>query len=75
MGIRLLSKIPQSKLISKLKSGMLSSLTGAEIPKGHMAVYVGGDAYQKKRYVVPVFILESSFIPGPFEEGRGRIWV
>ncbi|KAL3539046.1 hypothetical protein ACH5RR_002412 [Cinchona calisaya] len=53
MGIRLFSKISHAKQI--LKSGLLSSATIAEVPKGHMAVYVG--EVQKRRFVIPISYL------------------
>ncbi|KAL3515070.1 hypothetical protein ACH5RR_021972 [Cinchona calisaya] len=54
MAIRLFSKIPQAKQISKFKTRVVSSTT-AEVPKGHMTVYVG--EIQKKRFVIPISYL------------------
>lgn len=55
MGIRLFSKIPYAKQILKFKAGSLSLATTTEVPKGHMAVYVGD--VEKKRFVVPISYL------------------
>ncbi|KAL3539047.1 hypothetical protein ACH5RR_002413 [Cinchona calisaya] len=55
MAIRLFSKIPHAKQILKSKTGLLSSATTAEVPKGNMAVYVG--EVQKRRFVIPISYL------------------
>lgn len=57
MGIRLPSVILSAKKISKNHSN---------VPKGHMAVYVGET--QKKRFVVPVSYLFQALLRGAEEE-------
>ena len=54
MGIRLPSKIHNSKQVLKLQS-LLSRNQSSTVPKGHCAVYVG--EIQKKRFVVPISYL------------------
>ncbi|KAM5549927.1 hypothetical protein ABKV19_001048 [Rosa sericea] len=50
MGIKLLSTIRRSLLTSKL-----SSVATTNVPKGHLAVYVGEE--QKKRFIIPISYL------------------
>ncbi|XP_028060774.1 auxin-induced protein X15-like [Camellia sinensis] len=52
MGIRL-PGIPQAKLVFR---GALSAPMAQDVPKGHLAVYVGET--EKKRYVVPISYLK-----------------
>ncbi|OAY52386.1 auxin-responsive protein SAUR22-like [Manihot esculenta] len=51
MGIHLASKIFSAKQILKKQQPLLSRNQG-DVPKGHIAVYVG--EYQKTRFVVPI---------------------
>ncbi|XP_054787300.1 auxin-responsive protein SAUR21-like isoform X2 [Prosopis cineraria] len=53
MGIRLPSMVLGAKQI--LKSQHLHSRNQSNVPKGHIAVYVG--EFQKKRFVVPISYL------------------
>ncbi|KAL8543144.1 hypothetical protein ACS0TY_003875 [Phlomoides rotata] len=34
-----------------------SASSGADVPKGHLAVYIGEDEKEKKRFVIPVSYL------------------
>ncbi|KAL0536115.1 hypothetical protein IC582_025047 [Cucumis melo] len=53
MGIRLLSLVPHAKQILKMQSGFTKNRLN--VPKGHVAVYVG--EIQRKRFVVPISYL------------------
>ncbi|XP_022944363.1 auxin-responsive protein SAUR24-like [Cucurbita moschata] len=53
MGIRFLSLVPHAKQILKMQSGFTKNQL--DVPKGHVAVYVG--EFQRKRFVVPIFYL------------------
>ncbi|XP_022944056.1 auxin-responsive protein SAUR21-like [Cucurbita moschata] len=53
MGIRLLSLVPHAKQILKMQPGFTKNQL--DVPKGHVAVYVG--EIQRKRFVVPIFYL------------------
>ncbi|KAL3621319.1 Auxin-responsive protein saur23 [Castilleja foliolosa] len=53
MAIRLASLISSAKQFHKLQS--LMNRNQSEVPKGHVAVYVGKN--QMKRYVVPITYL------------------
>ncbi|XP_038900564.1 auxin-responsive protein SAUR24-like [Benincasa hispida] len=53
MGIRLLSLVPHAKQILKMQVGITKSQK--DVPKGHVAVYVG--EMQRKRFVVPISYL------------------
>ncbi|KGN61874.1 hypothetical protein Csa_006725 [Cucumis sativus] len=53
MGIRLLSLVPHAKQILKIQSGLTKNQL--DVPKGHVAVYVG--EIQRKRFVVPISYL------------------
>ncbi|XP_022947575.1 auxin-responsive protein SAUR24-like [Cucurbita moschata] len=53
MGIRLLSLVPHAKQILKMQSGFTKSQL--DVPKGHVAVYVG--EIQRKRFLVPISYL------------------
>ncbi|GLT30684.1 hypothetical protein SLA2020_054750 [Shorea laevis] len=53
MGIRLPSMILNAKQAVKLQSRFARNL--ADLPKGHIAVYVG--EFQKTRFVVPISYL------------------
>ncbi|CAM8984585.1 hypothetical protein QQ045_008178 [Rhodiola kirilowii] len=55
MGIYLHSIISNAKQILKLHQSLVSSRNQLEVPKGHVAVYVG--EIQMKRFVVPVTYL------------------
>ncbi|KAF6144085.1 hypothetical protein GIB67_007546 [Kingdonia uniflora] len=57
MGTRLLSIAHQAKKILKLQSPLTRNQLSiaVDVPKGHMAVYVGEN--EKKRFVVPVSYL------------------
>ncbi|XP_015581351.1 auxin-responsive protein SAUR21-like [Ricinus communis] len=55
MGIRLLSMFPNVKQILKGKSLRNHQQQHSEVPKGHLAVYVGEQ--QMKRFVVPISYL------------------
>ncbi|EXC50771.1 hypothetical protein L484_000538 [Morus notabilis] len=54
MGIRLPSTIQNLKQVLKLQS-LPSTRHHSDVPKGHIAVYVG--EFQKKRFVVPIAFL------------------
>ncbi|PHT62404.1 Auxin-responsive protein SAUR20 [Capsicum annuum] len=54
MGIRLLSMISSVKQFNKLHSVL--SRNYSDVPKGHLAVYLG-ETDKKKRYVVPIAYL------------------
>ncbi|XP_012442062.1 auxin-responsive protein SAUR22 [Gossypium raimondii] len=53
MGVRLPSMISSAKQILKLQSGITRDKP--DVPKGHIAVYVGET--QRKRFVVPITVL------------------
>ncbi|XP_023512611.1 auxin-responsive protein SAUR24-like [Cucurbita pepo subsp. pepo] len=53
MGIRFLSLVPHAKQILKMQSGFTKNQL--DVPKGHVAVYVG--EIQRKRFVVPISYL------------------
>ncbi|KAA0045678.1 hypothetical protein IC582_025043 [Cucumis melo] len=53
MGIRLLSLVPHAKQLLKMQSGFTKNQL--DVPKGHVAVYVG--EIQSKRFVVPISYL------------------
>ncbi|KGN61880.1 hypothetical protein Csa_006123 [Cucumis sativus] len=53
MGIRLLSLVPYGKQILKIQSGFIKGQL--DVPKGHVAIYVG--EIQRKRFVVPISYL------------------
>ncbi|KAL0536113.1 hypothetical protein IC582_025045 [Cucumis melo] len=53
MGVPLLSLVPHAKKILKMQSGFTKNQL--DVPKGHVAVYVG--EIQRKRFVVPVSYL------------------
>ncbi|KAG4111277.1 hypothetical protein ERO13_D13G094300v2 [Gossypium hirsutum] len=53
MGVRLPSMISSAKQILKLQSRI--SRDKPDVPKGHIAVYVGET--QRKRFVVPITVL------------------
>lgn len=55
MGIRLPFMVLQAKQIFKSTSSPLHSGKQSNVPKGHVAVYVG--ELQKKRFVVPISYL------------------
>uniref|UniRef100_A0A7N0TDC5 Small auxin up regulated protein n=1 Tax=Kalanchoe fedtschenkoi TaxID=63787 RepID=A0A7N0TDC5_KALFE len=60
MGIHLQSMIRNAKQICKVQA-LISSRNQAEVPKGHVAVYVG--EIQMKRFVVPVtYLNHPSFV-------------
>ncbi|KAL8543132.1 hypothetical protein ACS0TY_003864 [Phlomoides rotata] len=53
MAIRMTALISNAKQLYKLQSR-----NHRDVPKGHMAVYVGvGGEFQRKRYVVPISYL------------------
>ncbi|XP_022146170.1 auxin-responsive protein SAUR21-like [Momordica charantia] len=53
MGIRLLSLVPHAKQILKMQSSFTKNQM--DVPKSHVAVYVG--EIQRKRFVVPISYL------------------
>ncbi|XVF00956.1 hypothetical protein REPUB_Repub04eG0046900 [Reevesia pubescens] len=53
MGVRILSMVSGAKQILKLQS--LISREKLDVPKGHIAVYVGET--QRKRFVVPISVV------------------
>ncbi|CAM8987372.1 unnamed protein product [Rhodiola kirilowii] len=55
MGINLHSMIGNAKQLFKLQTLISSSRNQMEVPRGHIAVYVG--EIQKKRFVVPITYL------------------
>ncbi|KAL7237439.1 hypothetical protein ACSBR2_003684 [Camellia fascicularis] len=55
MGIHLQSMIVQAKQLLKLQSHLLNRNLSSDVPKGHLAVYVGES--QRKGFVVPVSVL------------------
>ncbi|XP_047329925.1 auxin-induced protein 15A-like [Impatiens glandulifera] len=59
MGIRFPSMVTQAKQM--LKQQQQSSLTKkmmlSDVPKGYLAVYVGSEADQMKRFIVPISYL------------------
>lgn len=57
MGIRLPSILLQTKQILKMQGA--SSKVKSDVPKGHIAVYVG--EIQTKRFVVPISYLNHPF--------------
>ncbi|KAL5791127.1 hypothetical protein ACOSQ2_006015 [Xanthoceras sorbifolium] len=55
MGIRLPSMLQNAKQILKRQPMLISRNNQPDVPKGHIAVYVG--EIQRKRYVVPISYL------------------
>ena len=56
MGFRLLEVVPVKKLLQRsLSNSNKAASMAVDVPKGHLAVYVGESG--KKRFVVPVSLL------------------
>ncbi|KAK9165217.1 hypothetical protein Scep_000408 [Stephania cephalantha] len=55
MAIRMSSMVSQVKQIRKLKKQLVGAENSVDVPKGHLAIYVG--EAEKKRFVVPVSFL------------------
>ncbi|XP_051134460.1 auxin-responsive protein SAUR21-like [Andrographis paniculata] len=51
------SENPEMAILQKLRRSLSSEKRSAEVPKGHLAVYIG-ETSKKKRYVVPVSYLK-----------------
>nr|GMC78299.1 auxin-responsive protein SAUR50-like [Ipomoea batatas] len=64
MAIRVPSVTHSSRILRKFSS--------RDIPKGHLAVYVGQDD-QKKRYVIPISYYEPPLVSRLVESSRGRV--
>ncbi|KAK9164429.1 hypothetical protein Syun_005331 [Stephania yunnanensis] len=55
MAIRMSSMVSQVKQIRKLRKQLVGAENSVDVPKGHLAIYVG--EAEKKRFIVPVSFL------------------